>query len=80
MHMKKRVTLTISPEVSRRAKTLARNRNTSVSHLIEMLIDQASSADSITGDQTLLQRWRGKLKTHLRDEARFEFLKSKYGL
>ena len=80
MHVKKRVTLTISPETSQRAKMLARNRNTSVSHLIETLIDQAASSDAATGRESLVQRWRGTLTTQVRDEPKFRFLKKKYDL
>jgi Family of unknown function (DUF6364) len=80
MHVKRRITLTISPEVSQRAKMLARNRNTSVSHLIETLIDQAASSDAVAGHESLVQRWRGKLTTQVRDEPKFHFLKKKYDL
>jgi len=80
MYVKKRITLTISPEVSQRAKMLARNRNTSVSHLIETLIDQAASSDVVAGHASLVQRWRGKLTTQVREEPKFHFLKKKYDL
>jgi hypothetical protein len=80
MYVKKRITLTISPEVSQRAKMLARNRNTSVSHLIETLIDQAASSDAVAGHASLVQRWRGKLTTRVREEPKFHFLKKKYDL
>ena len=80
MHMKKRITLTIRPEVSHQAKILARSRNTSVSHLVEILIEQASASDASGGRAKLVERWRGKLKTDSRDEPRFRYLKKKYDL
>ena len=80
MHMKKRITLTIRPEVSHQAKVLARTRNTSVSHLIETLIEQASASDASGGRTKLAERWRGRLKTDSRAEPRFQYLKKKYDL
>jgi len=78
--MKKRITLTIRPEISHQAKLLARTRKTSVSHLIETLIEQASAADASFTRAKLDERWRGKLKTDFRDEPRFRYLKKKYDL
>ena len=78
--MKKRITLTIRPEISHRAKVLARTRNTSVSHLVETLIEQASASDASGAETKLAERWRGKLKTDFRDEPRFRYLKKKYSL
>jgi hypothetical protein len=80
MHMKKRITLTIRPEISQQAKVLARNRNTSVSHLIETLIEQASSSNTLAAHTRPSERWRGKLKTKFRDEPKFRYLKKKYDL
>jgi hypothetical protein len=80
MHMKKRITLTIRPEISQQAKVLARHRNTSVSHLIETLIEQASSSSALADHTRPSARWRGKLKTKFRDEPKFRYLKKKYDL
>lgn len=80
MCVKRRITLTISPEVLQRAKMLARNRNTSGSHLIETLIDQAASSDAVAGHESLVQRWQGKLTAQVRDEAEFHFPEKKYDL
>jgi len=80
MYVKKRITLTIRPEVSRQAKLLARHRNTSVSQLIESLIEQASAFDALPAKTELVERWRGKLKTHLSDEPKARYLKKKYDL
>jgi hypothetical protein len=78
--MKKRITLTIRPEISQRAKMLARTRNSSVSHLVETLIEQASSSEASSASTRLAERWRGKLKTDFRDEPRSRYLKKKYDL
>jgi predicted transcriptional regulator len=79
MYMKKRITISIDPEISRRAKQLARQRKTTVSGLIQDLIAQSGQGDSNTARESFVTRWEGKLKIQRRkDDPRFAYLEAKY--
>lgn len=84
--MKSRLSLTVDPKVTHRAKRVARTRNQSLSALVEELLDAVSSAevDSIhataTGKTSFSQRWAGQLHPADRDEARYRRLAAKYDL
>ena len=79
--MKRRVTLTLDPAVSRRAKELAHARRTSVSALVENLLRSASMASSRDGT-SFVMRWAGKFKTAKTapGDRRMETLKARYRL
>jgi hypothetical protein len=79
--MKTRITLTIDPAISHRAKQLARQRNTSVSGLVEQFLrDATAQGPSVgkAGAPPFSVRWAGKLKLAVRNSPRNRKLRSKY--
>jgi len=59
--MKRRITLTIDPAVTRRAKKLAHARRTSVSGLVEEFLRSAPmSADEKS--ESFAERWAGRFQ------------------
>ena len=79
--MKNRITLTIDPEVARRARKVARARNTSVSGLVEELLRSAPlPGGEMRG--SFVDRWAAKfvVADASPDDQRMAALKSKYGL
>jgi hypothetical protein len=81
MNMKTRLTVTIDPDVLRRAKKLAVAQKTNVSSLVEELLRRASvTGDSGGGD--FVTRWAGKLTVATAEpgDERMAALKTKYGL
>jgi hypothetical protein len=79
--MKDRITLTIDPGTARRAKKIAHERNTSVSALVEELLDSAYlTADMDT--PSFVEKWAGKFKVRKRSKTdpRLEELKRRYHL
>jgi hypothetical protein len=80
MHMKMRMTLTIEPEISHRAKAFARSKGTSLSGLVESLL--AREAGIVTSEKTISfgKKWAGRLQLATKNEARFDSLKERYGL
>jgi hypothetical protein len=79
--MKNRITLTIDPEVARRARKVARAKNTSVSGLVEELLRSAP----IPGGEkreSFVDRWAGKFAVAEAspDDPRMAALRSKHGL
>ena len=82
MHtMKNRVTLTMDPEIAKKAKQIAHARRTSVSALIEDLL-RAASISTTKKQVSFADKWTGKLrlKTPTQPDPRFEALKKRYGL
>jgi len=79
--MKKRVTLTIDPDVLARARRLAHSRNTSVSGLIEGFVRRAPMTRK-SGGRSFSSKWAGKFKVRRSTtaDARLEALKSRYRL
>jgi Family of unknown function (DUF6364) len=82
MHtMKRRITLTIDPAVTRRAKKLAHARRTSVSGLVEEFLRTAPLA---TGDtrESFAERWAGKfgVARTAPGDRRMRMLKARYRL
>jgi len=77
--MKSRITLTMDPEIARKAKRIAHARRTNVSALIEDLVRSASVADSKPRED-FVGKWKGKLR--LRKPAApdplFNALKKRY--
>ena len=79
--MKQRVSLTIDPEVMRRARRIAHQRNSSVSQMVEDFLTRVTrpSAKEV---EDIVEKWAGKLKLAPRapDDPRREHLWKKYGL
>lgn len=81
--MKSRLSLTVDPQVTHRAKRVARVRNQSLSSMVEDLLRQAADSDRSTdvGEAgTFSERWAGELNLERKDEPRFKGLTEKYGL
>jgi hypothetical protein len=79
--VKHRITLSIDPTVTRRAKKIAHTRQTSVSALVEQFL---RSAPMVGGEKptSFVERWAGKFtvaRTKRRD-LRMKVLKAKYRL
>jgi hypothetical protein len=79
--MKNRITLTIDPEVARRARKVARANNTSVSALVEELLRTVP----IPGGErreSFVDRWAGRFAVAEAspDDQRMKALKSKHRL
>jgi Family of unknown function (DUF6364) len=82
MHtMKKRITLTIDPQLAQRAKQLAHNRHTSVSALIEEFVRAAPLSPEADG-KSFVEKWAGKFKVvkPAQPDVRLEALKARYQL
>jgi hypothetical protein len=79
--MKSRITLTIDPEVARRAKRIAHARRTNVSALVEDLVRNASLSAS-NSQVSFVDKWTGKLrlKKSDRSDTLLVALKKRYGL
>ena len=82
MHMKTRITLTIEPEVSHRAKAVAHAMGTSLSGLVEsLLVRETGLTDPSKKTSSFSEKWAGRLKpASLSDDGRFRYLKERYGL
>jgi len=78
--MKTRMTLTIEPEISHRAKAFARSKGTSLSGLVESLL--AREAGIVTSEKNISfgKKWAGSLQLASKSEARFDSLTERYGL
>jgi len=77
--MKNRVTLTLDPAVTHRAKSVARARGTSFSGLVESLL-ATETGRLAQEEEPFHMKWAGKLKLADREGPRFEYLKQKYQL
>ena len=79
--MKQRVSLTIDQKVIRKARQIAHRRRTSVSQLVEDLLNHITQP-SEKEPEDLVEKWAGKLKLVPRDlhDPRREHLWKKYGL
>jgi hypothetical protein len=79
--MKKRVTLTMDPDVVRRAKRLAHRRNTSVSALVEDFVRKAALTDEDPGT-SFVEKWAGKfrVRTDSRPDPKLAALRARYRL
>ncbi|MCH8512946.1 MAG: DUF6364 family protein [Kiritimatiellae bacterium] len=78
--MKTRITLTVDPGVSHRAKDVARREGLSLSALVEKMLKDVSGDPSTPSRETFSQRWRGRMElTDISDE-RTARLKDKYKL
>jgi hypothetical protein len=77
--MKARLTVTLDPTVVRRAKALARSRDTNFSALVEKLLQQ-DLANEGSNEVSFCDNWRGKLTLRRPDaeDARGRALVEKY--
>jgi len=82
MHMKTRMTLTIEPEISHRAKAVARNRGTSLSALVESLLAREAGIATPLKKTSFVQKWVGRLhsSSNHHGDARLDYLKQRHGL
>lgn len=80
MHMKTRVTLTLEPRISHRAKSVARARGTSLSGLVEQLLAKESGEQPEAAKIPFHRKWAGKLQLVDPSGPRFDYLIKKYGL
>ena len=77
--MKSRITLTIDPEISHRARLEARRKGTSVSAMVEELLADATAPSSgKQSPETVGQRWSGKFTLSSSTSPRHERLARKY--
>jgi len=79
--MKTRITLTIDPQMVRRAKRIAHLRHTSVSALVEEFVRQTPVERNASGS-SFAQQWAGKFRVAAgaKPDARLEALKARYQL
>lgn len=81
--MKNRLSLTVDPQVTHRAKRYARSKNKSLSALVEELLEEVSSADrteAASQKTSFSDRWAGKLSVSRKEESRYLQLAEKYDL
>jgi hypothetical protein len=81
--MKARLSLTLDPEVTHRAKRYARARNQSLSSLVEDLLDKLATeelANKRPQTKPFSQRWANAFKPARRSDERYRHLSEKYGL
>ncbi|MCY3987591.1 MAG: DUF6364 family protein [Gammaproteobacteria bacterium] len=72
--MKRKLTLTVDAELLPVAKKYARSRGVSLSSLVESSLRAMAASDT----STFSSRWRGRLRSAGRDDARYEALARKY--
>jgi len=81
--MKIRVTITLDPRVVRRAKSVARSRNTNLSALIEDLLTRtADYGTARTRSMRFTQKWAGKLTPRESDgsDPLLDAMKARYDI
>jgi hypothetical protein len=77
MRMKARVTLTVDPKVSHRAKDVARRQGISLSALVEKLMAEASGPPRKERQTSFSQRWRGRMRLATPTDERAARLRAK---
>ena len=79
--MKNRVTLTIDPEMVKKAKKIAHARQTSVSALVEDLVRE-TPVSSHKQESSFVEKWSGKfrLRKSVKPDLKLTYLKKRYGL
>lgn len=80
--MKSRVTFTLDPQISHRAKSVARRRNMSLSALVQSLLANEIGKESVEPPpaQRFGARWAGKFEVSEAQDPRTLRLKAKYDL
>lgn len=79
--MKTRVTITLDPVVVRRAKTIARSRQTNLSALIEELLVRTSEQAAVASPR-FSQKWSGRFTSRVSDgtDTLLDAMKKRYDL
>ena len=80
MRMKDRITLTVDPQVTHRAKDVARSQGISLSALVEKLLTEASGSLPKKRQPSFSQRWKGRMKLATPSDHRAARLHAKYKL
>jgi hypothetical protein len=80
MRMKSRITLTVDPMVSHRAKDVARRQGISLSSLVEKLLAEASGPLPKERSASFSQRWKGQMQLTDQTDERTTRLRAKYQL
>ena len=83
MRMKTRLSLTVDPKVTHRAKRYARARNKSLSALVEELLEAVANenaADDVAEKTSFSTRWSNELRPAEKSDIRYERLAQKYDL
>lgn len=81
--MKSRLSLTVDPQVTHRAKRYAQSKNKSLSALVEEFLEgvgNTASGESTSRPETFSLRWKQRLKPAQKDELRYQRLAEKYDL
>ncbi len=79
--MKTKLTLTIDQGISHRAKSLARQRGSSLSQLVEdLLADQMGAKVRASAKVAFSKRWAGRMTLSETNDVRSSRLKQKYRL
>ena len=78
--MKSRLTLTVDPKVSHRAKDFARRHGMSLSAMVEQLLAEAAGPQPAKRRASFSQRWRGKMRLAQPTDERSARLHAKYKL
>ena len=80
-YMKTKLTLSIDPQITHRAKHLAKQRGMSLSSLVEKELSEVLEEGSASEmKMSFSQRWAGKLVLNDKQTERAKKLRSKYGL
>ena len=72
--MKRKLTITVDPEIVVAAKRHARSRGMSLSAMIE----RALRDEMAGGEASFASRWRGRFKAAARNDPRYDALARKY--
>jgi len=78
--MKTRMTLTVDPKVSHRAKDVARRQGISLSALVEKLLTEACGPPQKERSLSFSQRWKGRMQLASPADERAARLQAKYKL
>ena len=77
VRMTRKLTLSVDPEVIRRAKRVAKQRGTSVSRMVQTYLELVSRSPKAAEDPPVLRRLRGSLKGGSVNDYR-RYLREKY--
>ncbi len=79
--MKTKLTLTIDAGISHRAKSLARQRGSSLSQMVEDLLAEQTGVEVRDPKKTpFSKRWAGRMRLSAKDDLRSQKLRRKYNI
>lgn len=79
--MKTKLTLTIDPRVTHRAKQVAKKNGVSLSSMVEKVLAEATGLSQTSSPEpSFSERWRGKMEITDETSPRAQKWRSKYGL